>query len=68
MSAGPRRNFPSPSALVYSASVLVFFAGLALHWLSIIYLGRFFTVGVAIATDHNVIDSNTFVIPHMRAR
>jgi protein-S-isoprenylcysteine O-methyltransferase len=34
--------------------------GLALRWYSIIYLGRFFTVNVAIASDHQVIDSGPY--------
>ena len=35
-------------------------AGLALRWYSIIYLGRFFTVNVAIATDHRLIDTGPY--------
>jgi protein-S-isoprenylcysteine O-methyltransferase Ste14 len=34
--------------------------GLFLRWYSIIYLGRFFTTNVAIATDHRVIDSGPY--------
>jgi protein-S-isoprenylcysteine O-methyltransferase len=40
--------------------LLVFVAGLALRWYAIIYLGRFFTVNVAIAADHRVIDSGPY--------
>jgi len=35
-------------------------AGLALRWYSILYLGRFFTVNVAIASDHHVIDTGPY--------
>jgi protein-S-isoprenylcysteine O-methyltransferase len=35
-------------------------AGLALRWYSIFYLGRFFTVNVAIAADHQVIDGGPY--------
>lgn len=35
-------------------------AGLALRWYSICYLGRFFTVNVAIAVDHHVIDTGPY--------
>jgi protein-S-isoprenylcysteine O-methyltransferase len=34
--------------------------GLALRWYSIIHLGRFFTVNVAIANDHRLIDSGPY--------
>ena len=38
----------------------VFIVGLALRWFSIFYLGRFFTVNVAIASDHRVVDSGPY--------
>jgi protein-S-isoprenylcysteine O-methyltransferase len=34
--------------------------GLVLRWYSIFYLGRFFTVNVAIASDHQVIDTGPY--------
>ena len=34
--------------------------GLAIRWYSIIYLGRYFTVNVAIATDHKLIDTGPY--------
>jgi protein-S-isoprenylcysteine O-methyltransferase len=34
--------------------------GLAIRWYSIIYLGRFFTVNVAIAADHELIDTGPY--------
>jgi len=44
----------------YPIGVLMFFSGLILRWFSIIYLGRFFTVNVAIAKDHRVIDTGPY--------
>ena len=38
----------------------IFAAGLAIRWYSIIHLGRFFTVNVAIATDHRLIDTGPY--------
>ena len=38
----------------------LFLAGLILRWYSIIYLGRFFTVNVAIAEDHQVVRSGPY--------
>ncbi len=35
-------------------------AGIALRWWAIIHLGRFFTVNVAIAADHRVIDDGPY--------
>jgi protein-S-isoprenylcysteine O-methyltransferase len=38
----------------------LFLAGLALRWYAILYLGRLFTVNVAIAAEHPVIDSGPY--------
>jgi len=38
----------------------IFIAGLILRWYSIIRLGRFFTVNVAIAKDHELIESGPY--------
>lgn len=38
----------------------IFIAGLILRWYSIIQLGRFFTVNVAIAEDHELIESGPY--------
>jgi protein-S-isoprenylcysteine O-methyltransferase len=46
--------------LFYVFGVCVFAAGLVLRTYSIIYLGRFFTLNVAIATDHRLIDSGPY--------
>ena len=38
----------------------LFVAGLVLRWYAILYLGRFFTVNVAIATDHELIRTGPY--------
>ncbi len=40
--------------------ISVFAAGLAIRWYSIVHLGRFFTVNVAIASDHRLIDTGPY--------
>ena len=40
--------------------LLLFGAGLLLRWYSIIHLGRFFTVDVAISAEHRVVDSGPY--------
>ena len=40
--------------------VLFFVLGLALRWWSIIQLGRFFTVNVAIARDHQLVEAGPY--------
>ena len=42
------------------AGVMLFIFGVVLRWYSIIHLGRFFTVDVAIAADHQLIDSGPY--------
>ncbi len=45
--------------------LLLFAAGLALRWWSIVTLGRFFTVDVQIARDHELVESGPFrVVRH----
>ncbi len=44
----------------YVAGFCLFVPGLALRWFSIICLGRFFTVNVAITSDHQLIDSGPY--------
>jgi protein-S-isoprenylcysteine O-methyltransferase len=39
---------------------VLFTAGLIIRWYAIIYLGRFFTVDVAIAKDHRLIDAGPY--------
>jgi protein-S-isoprenylcysteine O-methyltransferase len=40
--------------------IAVFAAGLAIRWYSIVHLGRFFTVNVAIAANHRLIDTGPY--------
>jgi protein-S-isoprenylcysteine O-methyltransferase len=40
--------------------VAIFAAGLAIRWYSIVHLGRFFTVNVAIAANHRLIDTGPY--------
>jgi protein-S-isoprenylcysteine O-methyltransferase len=41
-------------------AIALFALGLALRWASILYLGRFFTIDVNVAADHQVIDSGPY--------
>jgi protein-S-isoprenylcysteine O-methyltransferase len=50
-------QFLRAAALIGTA---VFVAGLAIRWYAIIYLGRFFTVNVAIARDHKLIEGGPY--------
>jgi protein-S-isoprenylcysteine O-methyltransferase len=45
---------------VFWAGCVLFGLGLALRWYSIAYLGRFFTVNVAIHSGHEVIDTGPY--------
>ena len=49
-----------PQAWINVAGIVVTVVGLALRWYAIIYLGRFFTVNVAIAADHQLIDTGPY--------
>jgi protein-S-isoprenylcysteine O-methyltransferase len=42
------------------AGIAVYVLGLSLRWYAIVYLGRFFTVNVAIAADHQLIDGGPY--------
>ncbi len=42
------------------AGLMIFIAGLMLRWYAIVKLGRFFTVNVAIAKDHQLIESGPY--------
>jgi protein-S-isoprenylcysteine O-methyltransferase len=58
------RNLPA-SAIGHPAAAIgagagLFAAGLALRWTAVICLGRFFTVDVAVASDHRVIDTGPY--------
>jgi protein-S-isoprenylcysteine O-methyltransferase len=45
---------------LYPLGLVLFVLGLALRWWSIVHLGRFFTVDVAIAADHHVVDTGPY--------
>ncbi|HEX4243476.1 MAG TPA: isoprenylcysteine carboxylmethyltransferase family protein [Steroidobacteraceae bacterium] len=47
-------------SLLRPAGTALFAAGLILRWSAILYLGRFFTVNVAIAADHRIVDSGPY--------
>jgi protein-S-isoprenylcysteine O-methyltransferase len=59
-SAFPQAGFPQAAAPVRIVGIVFYAAGLCLRWYSIIYLGRFFTVNVAIAADHQLIDGGPY--------
>jgi protein-S-isoprenylcysteine O-methyltransferase len=40
--------------------IAIFVVGLVIRWYAIVHLGRFFTVNVAIAMDHRVIDTGPY--------
>jgi protein-S-isoprenylcysteine O-methyltransferase len=50
----------SEHTIINPIGMLLFFCGLGLRWASIVHLGRFFTVDVAIADDHRVIDTGPY--------
>jgi protein-S-isoprenylcysteine O-methyltransferase len=45
---------------LYWTGFTIFVLGIALRWYSIAYLGRFFTVDVAVASDQTVIDTGPY--------
>lgn len=47
-------------ARLYGVGVAIFVVGLVLRWYAIVHLGRFFTVDVAIAEDHRVVESGPY--------
>ena len=57
--AMPDARLPWPQQ-TYLIGLAVFVLGLLLRWWSIITLGRFFTVQVAIASDHRLIESGPY--------
>lgn len=53
--------FALPAAIgLYFAGLIIFLAGIALRWYAIRYLGRWFTVNVAIAHDQPLIDTGPY--------
>ena len=57
--AAPAVAIPYAQRL-YPAGFAVFALGTLLRWYSIFFLGRFFTVNVAISADHRVIDTGPY--------
>ena len=45
---------------LYPVGLVLFSLGLAWRWWAIVHLGRFFTVDVAIAADHRVVDTGPY--------
>lgn len=56
----PQFDFQSLAATATVVGAALFVAGLAFRWYAIFYLGRFFTVNVAIASDHRLIDGGPY--------
>lgn len=59
--AFPAMALPRPRAF-YAAGLVIFVAGLALRWYAIRYLGRWFTVNVAIADDQPLIQTGPYAL------
>lgn len=59
LSLVPQARYPLHTAVV-AFGVVIYAAGLLLRWTSILWLGKFFTVQVAIAADHRVIDTGPY--------
>jgi len=55
----PQFSF-GPRPIVEIAGFALFAAGISLRWYAIIVLGRFFTVNVAIAQDHRLIEAGPY--------
>ena len=49
-------RLPVPRSILEPVALLLMLGGLALRWVAILTLGRFFTVDVAIHSDHPVVD------------
>jgi protein-S-isoprenylcysteine O-methyltransferase len=49
-----------PTPVISELGAAIFVVGLTIRWYAIVYLGRFFTVNVAIAADHRLIDSGPY--------
>ncbi len=57
--ACPQGRLPYPRVF-YIIGLILFVLGLIVRWAAIIYLGRFFTVNVAIAEDHQLITTGPY--------
>jgi protein-S-isoprenylcysteine O-methyltransferase Ste14 len=56
----PSANIQSSSLLLGTFSLVLLVVGLTIRWVAIFTLGRFFTVDVAIQTDHSVVESGPY--------
>ena len=57
--AFPQGQLPHPT-LFYIIGLILFVIGLIVRWIAIIHLGRFFTVNLAIAPDHQLITTGPY--------
>ena len=57
--AFPQATLPHPQTF-YVIGLSLFLLGLIIRWIAIIHLGRFFTVNVAIADDHQLITTGPY--------
>jgi protein-S-isoprenylcysteine O-methyltransferase len=55
----PQGKLPHPQVF-YVIGLVLFVLGLIVRWIAIIHLGRFFTVNVAIAHDHELITTGPY--------
>ncbi len=55
----PQGRLPCPDTF-YLIGLILFVLGLIIRWIAIVYLGRFFTVNVAIADDHELIETGPY--------
>jgi protein-S-isoprenylcysteine O-methyltransferase len=56
----PAAAMGSETGAVFWAGCVLFGLGLFLRWYAIVYLGRFFTVNVAIHSGHEIIDTGPY--------
>jgi protein-S-isoprenylcysteine O-methyltransferase len=57
--AFPQARLPHPQTF-YAIGLILFVLGLIIRWIAIVHLGRFFTVNVAIADDHQLITTGPY--------
>jgi protein-S-isoprenylcysteine O-methyltransferase len=55
----PEGRLPHPQTF-YVIGLILFILGLIVRWVAIIHLGRFFTVNIAIADDHELITTGPY--------
>ena len=56
----PAANLGALTGSARYAGIVCYVGGLTLRWYSIVILGKFFTVNVAIAADHRLIDTGPY--------